>query len=125
MFRPIALSAGLAIVMVIQPMTPLTATRGTFIPDWTFKGSTLKGWHGLGQADWKAADGVLIGTPRSPEGGWLVLDRSLQDVQLGFDVRCTGGCRTGVLVRAEKNPSGGLKGIFTSLVHEDIDGYTV
>ncbi len=125
MFRPIALSAGLAIVMVIQPMTLLTATRGTFIPDWTFKGSTLQGWHGLGEADWKAADGVLIGTPRSPQGGWLVRDKSLQDVQLGFDVRCTGGCRTGVLFRAEKTASGGLKGIFTSLVDEDIAGYAV
>ena len=111
--------------MVILPMAPLTATRGTFVPDWTFKGSTLDGWHGLGQADWKAADGVLIGTPKSPEGGWLVLDKSLQDVQVGFDVRCTGGCRTGVLLRAEKTPSGGLKGIFVSLDSEDIAGYAV
>src|SRR5260370_1956649 len=125
MFRRIALSAGLVIAIVILPMGPLTATRATFVPDWTFKGSTLKGWHGLGQADWKAADGVLIGTPRSPEGGWLVLDKSLQDVQLGFDVRCTGGCRTVVLLRAEKTASGGLKGIFTSLVDEDIAGYAV
>ena len=118
----IAVAAGLAIAMTLAP---LTATRGTFVPDWTFKGSTLDGWHGLGQADWKAADGVLIGTPKSPDGGWLVLDKSLQDVQFGFEVRCTGGCRTGVLLRAEKTPSGGLKGIFTSLVDEDIAGYAV
>src|SRR6185295_1362399 len=25
----------------------------TFIPDWTFKGSTLTGWHVLGQASWR------------------------------------------------------------------------
>jgi hypothetical protein len=54
-----------------------------------------------------------------------VLDKSLQDVQFGFELRCTGGCRTGVLLRAEKTPNGGLKGIFTSLVDEDIAGYAV
>src|SRR5258706_15375634 len=122
MFRRIALAAGLALALT---MAPLTATRATFVPDWTFKGSTLRGWHALGQAEWKAADGVLIGTPKSPEGGWLVLDLSLQDVQFGFDVRCAGGCRTGVLLRAEKTPGGGLRGIFTSLVDEDIAGYAV
>ena len=125
MFRRIAVSAGLAIVTVMLPMAPLSATRGTFVPDWTFKGSTLGGWHGLGQADWKAVDGVLIGTPKSADGGWLVLDKPLQDVQIGFEMRCSGGCRTGVLLRAEKTPSGGLKGIFASLVDEDIAGYAV
>jgi hypothetical protein len=125
MFRRIAVPAGLAFGTVLLLMSPLPATRATFVPDWTFKGSTLHGWRELGQADWKAADGVLIGTPKSTEGGWLVLDTSLQDVQLGFDVRCSGGCRTGVLLRAEKTPSGGLKGIFTSLVDEDIAGYAV
>ncbi len=122
MFRRIALAGTLAIAYL---MAPLTATRATFVPDWTFKGSTLRGWRLLGQADWKAVDGVLIGTPKSPEGGWLVLDTPLQDVQFGFDVRCTGGCRTGVLLRAEKTPNGGLKGIFTSLDDEDIAGYAV
>ena len=121
MFRRIAV-AGLALATAF---TPLTATRGTFVPDWTFKGSTLDGWHAVGEASWKAADGVLVGTPKSPEGGWLVLDKSLQDVQFGFELQCTAGCRTGVLLRAERTPSGGLKGIFTSLVDEDIAGYAV
>src|SRR6478736_3807248 len=122
MFRRIAVAGGLAVAMTF---TPLTATRGTFVPDWTFKGSTLDGWLAVGEASWKAADGVLVGTPKSPEGGWLVLDKSLQDVQFGFELRCTGGCRTGVLLRAEKTPSGGLKGIFTSLVDKDVAGYAV
>src|SRR5205085_6173707 len=55
----------------------------------------------------------------------LVLDKSLQDVQVGFDVRCTGVCRTGVLLRAERTPAGGLKGVFTSLDDQDIAGYAV
>ena len=124
MLRRIAVPAGLAIAAVMT-MAPLTATRGTFVPDWTFKGSTLEGWHPLGQAEWKAADGVLLGTPKSPEGGWLVLDKPLQDVQVGFEVRCTAGCRTGVLLRAEKTPNGGLKGIFVSVVDDDMAGYAV
>ena len=42
---------------------------------------TLKGWHVLGQADWRAEKGELIGTPKSASGGWLVLDNSYQDIQ--------------------------------------------
>ena len=38
---------------------PLAGMRGTFVPDWTFKGSTLAGWKAIGQADWRAVDGEL------------------------------------------------------------------
>jgi hypothetical protein len=103
---------------------PISGTRSTFAPDWTFKGSTLTGWRVLGQADWRAVDGELIGTPKSPEGGWLVLDKSFQDVQLGADFRCTGGCKTGVLLRAEKTASG-MKGLYVSLVEADAGSYAV
>src|SRR4051812_7480451 len=41
----------------------------TFTPDTTFKGSTLAGWHPLGDASWRAEDGVVIGTPKSASGG--------------------------------------------------------
>src|SRR4051812_18226690 len=105
---------GLLTAFAALSTLPLAGTRSTFIPDFTFKGSTLAGWHALGAADWRAVDGELIGTPKSPEGGWLVLDKSFQDVQFGADFRCTGGCRTGVLLRAEKTP-GGMKGVYVSL----------
>ena len=103
---------------------PVTATRSTFVPDWTFKGSTLTGWHVLGAADWKAVDGELVGTPKSADGGWLILDKSFQDVQFGADFKCTGGCRTGVLLRAEKTPTG-MKGVFLSLDDGEVGGYAV
>jgi 3-keto-disaccharide hydrolase/FG-GAP-like repeat len=122
MFGRIAVVLVLGITLTAAPPA---GTRGTFVPDWTFKGAALTGWHPLGHADWRAVDGVVIGTPKSPEGGWLVLDRPLQDVQVGFDVRCTGACRIGVLLRAEKTADGGLKGIFTSLSQDDINGYAV
>ena len=41
--------------------TPLSEFGLSFKPDQTFKGSTLKGWHVLGDADWQAKDGELIG----------------------------------------------------------------
>ncbi len=113
-----------ATVLVTVVIVPLHGTRSTFVPDWTFKGSTLTGWKTLGQADWRAADGELIGTPKSPEGGWLVLDRSFQDVELGADFKCADGCKTGVLLRAERTPAG-TKGIFVSLTAGETGSFAV
>ena len=118
--RLLSLAATLAALSTV----PLVGTRSTFIPDWTFKGSTLAGWHVLGAADWKAVDGELVSTPKSPEGGWLVLDKSFQDVQFGADFKCVGACRTGVLLRAEKMPTG-MKGIYFSLNAGEVGGYAV
>jgi hypothetical protein len=114
---------GIAVIAAAL-VVPLAGTRSTFVPDWTFKGSALTGWNVLGQADWRAADGELVGTPRAPEGGWLVLDKSFQDVQFGADFRCTAGCKTGVLLRAEKTPTG-MKGVYVSLVAGDTGSYAI
>src|SRR5688500_393049 len=115
---------GLVATFAALLTVPLAGTRSTFIPDWTFKGSTLAGWHVLGDAEWKAVDGELVGTPKSPDGGWLVLDKSFQDVEFGADVKCVGACRTGVLLRAEKTPTG-MKGVFLALDDGEVGGYAV
>jgi hypothetical protein len=99
-------------------LAPLFGAGPTFVPDGTFKGSTLSGWHVLGQADWKARNGELVGVPSSPAGGWLVLDRSYQDVGLYASVRCVSGCKTGILLRVEKTADG-MRGVF--LAFEDLD----
>jgi hypothetical protein len=78
------------------------AAGPTFRPDVVFKGSTLTGWTPLGDADWKAADGEIIGSPKQPGGGWLVLDKSLQDVAMFSNVTCTGSCKAGVLLRPRR-----------------------
>ncbi|MGE0405827.1 MAG: FG-GAP-like repeat-containing protein [Candidatus Korobacteraceae bacterium] len=101
-----------------------TAPR-TFVPDVTFSGSSLKGWHPLGQADWKAQNGEIIGTPRQAAGGWLVLDQSYQDVGLVADFRCAAGCKTALLFRAEKTNGGGMKGVLISLNEGDLAAYQV
>src|SRR5438105_3398055 len=103
------LITGLGIMAATLTMAmPLSGTRATFVPDWTFKGSTLIGWHTIGAAQWTATNGELVGKASGPEGGWLVLDKSFQDVEFGADFKCTEGCKTGVLLRADKSPSGGL-----------------
>ena len=60
-------------------MRPASANRN-FLPDWTFQGSSLGAWRTLGDANWRAENGEIVGTPRTPAGGWLILDRPLQDV---------------------------------------------
>ncbi|MGA2721711.1 MAG: FG-GAP-like repeat-containing protein [Bryobacteraceae bacterium] len=107
-------------------LVPVFADDGpTFIPDKTFKGSSLTGWHVLGQADWKAQNGEVIGTVKpGGNGGWLVLDSPYQDVGFFANFRCTGGCRTGIMFRAEKTAEG-LKGIYVSLNEEDVAAYRV
>ena len=101
------------------------ATGPTFRPDVVFSGSSLTGWVSLGQSDWRALSGEIVGTPRQATGGWLVLERSYQDVALYSTVSCSSGCRTGVLLRAEKTADGGLKGIYVSLTEGDLASYAI
>ena len=103
----------------------LSATVPTsFIPDSTFQGSSLKGWHVLGQAGWRAEKGEIIGTPKSAGGGWLVLDKPYQDIAFFASFRCSGDCKTGVLLRAQKTDTG-MKGIYVSLTKGDLASYRV
>ena len=53
-----------------------------------------------------------------------MLDKSFQDVEFGADFKCVGACRTGVLLRAEKTPTG-MKGVFLSLDAGEVGGYAV
>jgi hypothetical protein len=102
------------------------AAGPTFRPDFIFKGSSLTGWSPLGQgASWRAQNGEIIGTPSQPQGGWLVLNKSFQDVALYTALSCTGGCKAGVLLRAEKTADGGMKGVFVSLTEGDTVSYAV
>jgi hypothetical protein len=92
------------------------------VPDAIFNTSTLTGWHTLGAAKWRLENGEVVGTPSQSAGGWLVLDRSLQDVAFFASFKCAQGCETGVLLRAEKT-SGGMKGIYVSLTGGEVASY--
>jgi hypothetical protein len=97
---------------------PVLAVGPTFIPDASLKGSSLTGWPTLGEAEWKALNGEITGTPKSPSGGWLLMSQGFQDVGVYASFRCTGGCKTGIMVRAQKTPDG-MKGLFVSLTEDD------
>lgn len=55
-------------------------------------------WHTLG-------DGEIIGPPFT-NGGWLVLNKSVQDVDVIASFRCSSPCDTGVLLWWKKPGTG-------------------
>jgi hypothetical protein len=99
-------------------LIPASFVGPSFQPDVTVKGSGLAGWRALGHAEWKIQNGEITGAP-GQGGGWLLLDRSFQDVAVNTLVRCGEGCKSGVLLRAESTPEG-MKGIFISLTPGDV-----
>src|ERR1700676_1347042 len=112
---------GYAILTVLRSLIlyQVWAAEPTFTVGSTFKGSSLKGWHVLGQADWKAQNGELTGKAKDGGSGWLVLDQGFQDIGFFASFKCAGACKTGVLVRAEKTPQG-MKGIYVSLTEGEL-----
>jgi hypothetical protein len=104
---------------------PNFASGPSFHPDVTMSGTNLNGWRSLGATQWSAENGKITGRPGQTGGGWLVLDKSYQDVNFYTEFRCADGCVTGVLFRAEKTPDGGMKGIYVSLSDADTGEYAV
>jgi hypothetical protein len=105
-------------------LTAAWASGPHFAADAGLKGSSLQGWHVLGNAQWHAKDGELVGSPQSGGGGWLVLDQSLADAAFYADVLCNAPCESGVLFRMEKTTNG-MKGVYFSLKAGDIAPYAV
>ena len=108
----------LTLASVLLLLSAILAATHDFVPDFTFQGSSLAAWHPLGHANWRAESGEISATPQSPDGGWLVLDKSYQDVKFYAEFRCTEKCDPGVLLRAEKTADGGWKGVYVSLSGE-------
>jgi hypothetical protein len=97
-----------------------------FKPDAKFTGSTLTGWHVVGDAEWTAQNGELVGKAKpGTSGGWLMMDKGFQDLKLYLNFRCTGECKSGVLLRAHKTPDGGMEGVYVSLTDGDTGAYSV
>jgi len=117
---------GATVVALLVAVAPaaLRSAGPSFRPDTSFAASTLEGWHPLGSAEWRAEGGALVGMPGPQGGGWLVLDRSLQDVGFYASFLCAAGCETGVLLRAEKTADG-LKGVYVALNEKELTSYGV
>jgi hypothetical protein len=99
---------------LLAPGAAAVWANKNFLADWTFKGSALTGMAQWGDAAWSAENGEIVGKPKSAAGGWLVIGKPLQDVQFAASYKCTGGCKAGVLLRAEKTPTG-MKGVYVEL----------
>jgi len=117
----LAAAAALAAAFV----SPGHGASKNFVPDAVFTGSSLASWRPVGQSTWRAENGEIVGTPTAPGGGWLIADRSYQDVAVFAEFRCAAGCQTGVMLRAERTQDGGLKGILVSLNEGDLAAYRV
>jgi len=90
------------LVAGLSTATLLIAVGPSFVPDTTFRGSALDRWQRLRDAEWKASNGEIIGTPKSAAGGWLFPDHGLQDLGLYASLRCSPGCKAGIMVRGQK-----------------------
>lgn len=101
-----------------------TALHGpSFIPDAQLKGSSLTGWHTLGQANWSVANGEV--TAKATNGsGWLMLDHIYQDIGFYASFRCTGACDTGVLLRAHKTADG-TEGVLLAIKDGETEAFAV
>ncbi|MEO8736165.1 MAG: FG-GAP-like repeat-containing protein [Edaphobacter sp.] len=119
--RYYALAASL--VLCFSPA--LNGQAPSFTPDSMFQGSSLTGWHTLGQAGWRAENGDVIANASANKGdGWLVLDHSYQDTGVYLSFRCEGDCDTGVLLRAEKTKDG-MKGVFLEIKGGELAAYNL
>jgi hypothetical protein len=112
-----------ALCSVVLFAREMRAAGPHFLPDHVLKGST-QGWHVMGNAQWRFANGELVGAPTKPDGGWLVLDQSLADAAFYADTYCTLPCEAGVLFRMEKTADG-LKGVYFSIKEGDVAPYAV
>jgi len=97
----------------------------SFIPDYTYKGSSLKGWQTLGGAVWTAKDGVLTGKSKPGSGaGWLTLDHSFQDISVNTLIKVKGEGEAGLLFRAEKTAEG-TKGVLLAIQNGELSLYSI
>jgi hypothetical protein len=111
------------------PSSGLSETKAefglTFIPDHVFSGSSLKGFQVVGDADWGAQEGELIGKAKpGSNGGWLVLNHQYQDVGFHALFKCTGNSETALLFRREKVDRG-YRGVLLSLKKNNVVPYSV
>ena len=121
----LSLAAVSCAVVVVAALLTAQGPANEFRSDTTFAGSSLTGWRPLGAADWQAQAGEIVGRPRAGgQGGWLVLDRSYQDLNFFTRFRCVGPCQAGVLFRLRKTGTG-MTGVYVSLQDADLKTYRI
>ena len=101
------------------------AQTPSFTPDNVFKGSSLSGWHSVGDAKWSAEKSEITADGKNSKSpGWLFLDHSFQDTGVYVSFKCDGACDTGVLFRAEKKDDK-TQGFLLSIKDDELSAYSV
>lgn len=95
----------------------------SFIPDYTFKGSSFSDWHTIGTAKWQASDGLITALPNGGSG-YLLSNRSFQDFAIRTLFKADPGTELGFLFRLEKTASG-MKGFLVSVKDAEVGSYKV
>ena len=121
----------LSVLTLCMIASPVASSRGqeaatgpsgpSFLPD--SGGSTLAGWHTLGEAAWHADQGQIVGKGTGGSG-WLVLDRSFQDTGFYTSFQCTSSCDTGILLRLRHTPDG-MQGTYLAIKDGELKGYNL
>ncbi|RVU02818.1 DUF1080 domain-containing protein [Mucilaginibacter limnophilus] len=95
----------------------------SFVPDYTFKGSSLAGWLAIGTTRWQAANGELT---VNPKGGNTLLTtaKSFQDVGINLLIKAQPGAEAGVVVRLQKIADG-YKGLLVAIKDSDAASYRI
>ncbi len=115
---------GLSLACLLAATAQAQSPVRDYVPDFTYRGASLTGWTALGQAQWTAAGGEIVGKATGG-GGWLLFDKPLQDAAVFTRFQCAAPCRTGILMRAQRTPDGGLKGYLASTADDDYGLYLV
>jgi len=79
------------------------ASGPDFYPEITVSGKSLDGWHTLGNAQWHAENGEIVGTPAASGGGWLIFNKSYQDINFYTQYRLQRRLRHGALMARGKD----------------------
>lgn len=86
-----------------------------FQPDIIVSGADLPSFYRIGEAAWSTRGEEIVARPSSGgTAGMSLFDQPLQDVAVHAEFLCTEECQIGVLVRAERNPDGTVRGYLAS-----------
>ncbi len=113
------------LLLLYTPVAAQTLPRGlSFEPDFRFTGTDMSVWSPRGHADWVNHNGEITATAKKGKAGWVLLNRSYEDVGFHALFKCAPGAEAGFLFRAEKTDSG-MQGIFVSIKNETATAYRV
>jgi Domain of Unknown Function (DUF1080)/FG-GAP-like repeat len=106
-----------AFVLALFLFAPVVAQGPHSDTTQAFNGTTLAGWQPKGAAQWRVTSGEIVGTATSGTG-WLVLDKSYQDLILKFAFQCS-NCDAGVVLRNASSKPGTMSAIYVGISGQD------